>query len=272
MIRKEILKYYFLILTAILICSCQEITDWKFKPGDNDALVVQAIITDEFKKQEILLSLSYNGINDQPDPVSDAEITIIGGNETYYFYEDPVNPGRYQSDKIFSAILNVDYKLEISWNNRIYKAENNMVQVIPFTPVTFKQFQGTDSLTFDQIPPAFSPHEQAMYEIDIDWSHIFPSDTSKAKVFYYTFSTLDVNEIFKPGKQTVIFPKGSTVIEKKYSLNPQTAQYFRALTMENEWQGAAFDEASAEIPTNISSGGLGYFCVCAVLTDTLIAQ
>lgn len=268
----KISKFYFLIIISALFWSCEEITDWKYKTGENAALVVEAIITDEFKKQEILLSLSYDGINDLPAPVSDAEISIKAGNVSYYFSEDPGHPGRYESDKAFSASLNIKYKLEITWNNSIYQAENNMVQVIPFAPVTFKPVNGTDSLTFDMVPPAYSPHEQAFYEINVDWSHIFASDTSRSKVFYYTFSTIDVNEIFRPGKQTVIFPRGSVVIEKKFSLNKQTAYYFRALAMENEWQGSVFDEASAEIPTNISNGGLGYFCVCAVLTDTLTAQ
>ena len=46
----------------------------------------------------------------------------------------------------------------------------------------------------------------------------------------------------------------------------------RALLMEAEWQGGVLDEASGSLPTNISSGGLGFFAVCAVLSDTLVAQ
>ena len=50
------------------------------------------------------------------------------------------------------------------------------------------------------------------------------------------------------------------------------AAYLRALLMETEWQGGAFDEASANLPTNITNGGLGYFAVCGVLADTLVAE
>jgi hypothetical protein len=269
--KRKLKPYYFLSI-LILFFSCEEITDWNLKTGQNKILVVDAIITDEFKNQEILLSLSFDGMNDYPEPARGAKIIIKEGNEIFHFSEDQEHPGHYKSDKEFSAVLNKDYELEISWNNNDYHAENNMVQSIPFTPVTFKPVSGTDSLTFDQTPPLYSPQEQAMYEITVDWSDIISSEKTRAKVIYYTFNTIDVNEIFKPAKQSVLFPKGSKVIEKKYSLNSKTANYFRSVLMETEWQGAAFDEASAPVSGNISNGGLGYFCVCSVLSDTIIAR
>jgi len=215
--------------------------------------------------------LSYNELNGQAETVSGAQIILFGGNETFTFKEDIDNPGSYLSENAFSASLNTDYVLEINWNGESFTAENKMEQVIPFTKLTFKS-EGIDSLSLAGVPSLYSPHEQSMYEIDIDWSHLIPSDTSRAKLFYYTFNTLDVNEIFRPPKKTVIFPKGSIVIEKKYSLNPEFADYFRALLMETEWQGGVFDEASASLPTNIDNGGLGFFGVCAVLSDTLVAE
>ena len=267
-----LIRYAFLIVLLIFVYSCEEITDWDFKSGDNGILAVEALITDEFKIHEILLSLSTARQNDIPSPAVGAEISLKSESETVLFTEDILHPGTYKSEKAFSAKLNTDYILEIRWNNTVYTAENYMVQIIPFTPVTFKAVVGTDSLTFDQEPPAFSPHEQAMYEILVDWSDIVAAEKTQAKYLFYTLSTVDVNQIFKPAKQTPIFPKGSKVIEKKYSLNKNTADYFRSVLMETEWQGGVFDEASAPVRGNISNGGLGYFCVCAVLSDTLIAE
>ena len=122
--------------------------------------------------------------------------------------------------------------------------------------MTFKSEEGLDSLSLNFVAQQYSPHEQAMYEIDIDWSHIVNSDSAKAKLFYYTFNTIDVNEIFKPAKQNILFPKGSIIIEKKYSLNPEMADYFRSMLMEIEWQGGIFDETPSSLPTNISNDGL----------------
>ena len=267
-----LIRSVFLVLVLTFVYSCEEITDWDFKSGDNGILAVEAIITDEFKIHEILLSLSSSSPNDLPSPATGADIVLNAGNEAFHFTEDILHPGIYKSEKAFSAKLNTDYILEILWNNTVYTAENYMVQIIPFTPVTFKTVVGTDSLTFDQVPPAFSPHEQAMYEIIVDWSGIVPAERTQAKYLFYTLSTIDVNQVFKPAKQTPIFPKGSKVIEKKYSLNNNAADYFRAVLMETEWQGGAFDEASAPVRGNINNGAFGYFGVCAVLSDTLIAQ
>lgn len=268
----KLLKPGPVILMFLFVCSCEEITEWNYKTGDNHILTVEAIITDEFKYQEVLLSLSTIDINAIPAPASGAKIVLKGGNETFTFSEDHSQSGLYKSDKAFYAKLNTAYSLEIDWNNKLYEAENDMVQIIPFTPVTFKPFNDTDSLTFDQTPSAFSPHEQAMYDISVDWSELISSGKTESRYLYFTFSTIDVNEIFKPAKQIPAFPKLSIVIEKKYSLNKKDAAYFRSVLMETEWQGGAFDEASAPVQGNISNGGLGYFCVCAVLSDTLIAK
>jgi uncharacterized protein DUF4249 len=272
MLKIHLSRYFSGILFLCLLSSCEEQTDWDFHPLENGALAVEAIVTDEFKKHEIWLSLSYNDLKSSPLPATGAEVHLIGGGEFRNFIEDANTPGKYVSEEAFSAQLNIFYTLEIEWNGATYHAQNKMVQVIPFVKMTFKTMGGTDSLSIGEVAPMFSPHEQAMYEIDIDWTHLANADSARAKLFFYTFNSLDVNELFRPPKETVVFPKGSIVIEKKYSLNPEFAAYLRALLMETEWQGGVFDEASASLPANISNGGLGFFGVCAVLTDTLIAE
>jgi hypothetical protein len=146
-----------------------------------------------------------------------------------------------------------------------------MIPVYPFNRMTFNPY-GNDSLTVGNVAPIYSPNEQAMYEINIDWSHLTDVQPNHAKLFYYTFSTVDVNQLFRPEKETVPFPKGSFVIEKKHSLNDDFAAFYRALAMEANWQGGVFDENSSSLPTNLSNGAVGFFGVSMVLSDTLIAQ
>lgn len=265
-------KYYSAILLLMLVLSCEEKTDWEIKADENGALVVEAIITDEFKTQEIILSLSYDDLNGDPVFVTGAEVSLTDGLETFLFEADLTQPGRYLSEQVFSAQLNVPYTLEIEWNGETYTAVNEMIEVYPFNIMTFRAANRTELLTIGEVAPIYSPFEQAMYEVNIDWSHLVASDTAQAKLFFYSFNTIDVNELFRPPKEVVVFPKGSIVIEKKHSLNPEFAAYFRALLMETEWQGGIFDEASASLPSNISNGGLGFFGVSAVLSDTLVAE
>ncbi|MBK8491065.1 MAG: DUF4249 family protein [Saprospirales bacterium] len=256
-----------------MLPGCEAPTDWTFHPLENGALVVEAILTDELKTQEVSLSLSYNDLNGQPVSVTGAEVRITGGGAILDFAEASSRPGTYLSTQVFAAQLFTNYTLEINWEGETYEAENSMVQVIPFQKWTFNKVGATDSLrTIASVPSLYSPHEQAMYEVDIDWRHLAGSDSARAKVFYYTFNTVDVNELFRPPQETVVFPKGSIVIVKKHSLNPAFAAYCRALLMETEWQGGVFDEASSSLPTNVSNGGVGFFGVCAVVSDTIIVN
>jgi hypothetical protein len=265
------IRYTSALLLLLLLLSCEEQTDWTFQPLENGALAVDALITDEFKRHEILLSLSYDELNGEPLPATDAEVGIVGGGQTHLFRPDVTMPGRYVSWLPFAAKPGIPYTLVINWRGETYEAENTMIEVLPFKQLTF-QSAGEDSLRIGEVAPQYLPYEQAMYEVDIVWSHLVNREDARAKLFYYTFSTIDINQLFRPEKETLAFPKGSIVVERKYSLNPEFAAYLRAMLMETEWQGGVFDEASGSLPTNISNGGLGFFAVCAVKEQTFIAQ
>ena len=264
-------RLYLGLLGLTALFSCEEPTDWEFRLVENSALAVEAIITDEFKTQEVLLSLSRNALNGEAAPVSDAEVRLRGGGDTLVFLPDAHVPGRYFSEQPFAAQLHTPYTLEVAWDGTTYLAGSKMVEVFPFNKPTFVAV-GTDSLSIGEAAPLYSPDEQAMYEVDIYWQHLADLGPKRAKLFFYTFNTIDINELFRPPKETVAFPRGSIVVEKKYSLDPEFAAYLRALLMETEWQGGVLDEASASLPANISNGGLGFFAVCAVLSDTLVAE
>ena len=260
-----------LLLLAIIFLACEEQTSLELDIADEQLLVVDAIITNQKINQQVKLTLSLSDINANPDPVSNAEVIVEGAGQIYHFIEEIDMPGTYKSERQFAAALNVEYHLEINWDGSIYKASNQMIEVIPFVPLTFKKIKG-DSLAIGQVAELFVPNEQAMYEIDIDWTHIVDSVDSKAKLFFYTFNSIDVSELLRPVREEIVFPKNSIVIEKKFSLNPEFASFYRALLLETDWQGGVFDEASSSLPTNITNGGIGFFGVSAVLIDTIIAQ
>jgi hypothetical protein len=265
-------KSLIVLLPLLSAFGCETAVDWDFKPQENGGLAVEAILTNELKNQEVMLSLSFSDLNGEPMPAAGAQVRVSGTGETWLFPEDPAEAGRYVSQEVFAAQLFTPYFLEITWEGRTYKAEAQMVQVLPFQPLTFSPYGATDSVVIGNVPNLYSPHEQAFYIVDIDWSHLIPDESSRARLFYYTFNTVDVSELFRPPQETVPIPRGSVVVQSKYSLDPGFAAYIRALAMENEWQGGFFDEASASLPTNVSNGGHGYFGVCAVLRDTLVAE
>jgi hypothetical protein len=153
-----------------------------------------------------------------------------------------------------------------------------MIPVIPSWPLVIVPAGDPDTLRQIQwIAPAYNPDEMAMYQVDVDWSHLpgyDPSDTlTRARLYRYTLNTIDVNYIIFPqDKEEVFFPVGSILIARKFSVNENYGNYLRALLSETEWQGSLFEEIRGNLPTNISNGGLGYFSACSVLADTLIVE
>jgi hypothetical protein len=273
----ELKKYTFFQILGMLgltcfLFTCETPVDWELKPGDNGKLVIEAIITNEEKMQEVKLSLSYDDFNEKPQPVSDAVVRMYDGQNTVQFLEDPGNPGTFLSEIPFAAGLLKGYGLEVGYKGRQHLAFSYMVPVLPMETLTFQQIGETDSLRINYVASTYGVVEEAMYEIDIDWNHIHPSDSSRARVYYYTFNTVNASQLFSPPRQEVIFPRGSIVIEKKYSLNEEFADFLRNLVLETQWQGGVYEEESGSLPSNFSNGALGYFGLCAVKRDTLIAE
>ena len=261
---------YFLFLSMLLL-SCEEAVDWEFQSGDNGQLVVEAIITNEFKVQTVRLSRSYNELNGPVPPVSGAYVGLREGAQTFPFSEISDQPGTYHSDQAFATELNKTYQLIILWEDQTYQAESEMVEVKPIPPIELDTI-GQDSFIIDEVAPLYATDEQAMYELDIDWTHLIPGENNQAKLFFYTLSTVDVNGLIQPPREKVKFPKGSIIIEKKYALNDEFADYIRTFLMETDWQGGVYDENSSSLPTNISNDALGFFTVAAVVSDTLVAE
>ncbi|HMQ46737.1 MAG TPA: DUF4249 family protein [Saprospiraceae bacterium] len=261
----------YLIILLLLVASCQKVVDWDFQTQDNAQLVVEAILTDELIHQHIQLSLSFSEWNGTAPTVSGAEVSVSDGQQSFPFVESSTEAGIYRSEQPFAVQQNTRYQLSIQWNGQTYTAQSEAVGIFPIPPIQF-QSVGTDSLTIKEAAPPYSFFEQAMYQIDIDWTHLVPADASRARQFFYTLSTVDANELIRPTQESVVFPKGSILVETKYALNPEFAAYIRALLLETAWQGGVFDENSSSLPSNILPDGLGFFAVCATHRDTLVAE
>jgi len=261
-----------MLFCVLSFCACEESVEWELSPSDNGKLVVDAIITSEFKRHLIELSLSYSELNETAPLVSNAEISIQSGQQSVNFLPLPNQEGLYISEFPFAGQLNRSYTLTINWENQEYIATAEMSRILPLTPINFAQFNNTDSLIIASVAPEYHPIEQARYDIFLNWNSIIPGPNSNAWLSSYTFNTLGANQLISPPQESVPFPKGTLLYQKKYGLTEAYGAYLRALVVETEWSGGLFDEASSSLPTNISNDGLGFFAVCSVLTDTLIVQ
>ena len=262
---------------SMMTSSCEEKANWTYEPKKEKKLVVESLITNEFKTQSVRISWTFSQPNEEPVLASGALVQIRTTEHIFHFYEADSLPGHYFSEFPVAATVDRIYTLEIQMDWQQYTAETYMIPVLPATPPSFSQHENTSLYKINWNNSPFNPTEQAMFEADISWEHIpgfdHPDSVSRARLKYYTLNTIDVSYvIFPQEKEEVLFPAGSIAIVTKYSLTDEYGAFLRALLAETEWQGSLFEEARGTLPTNISNGGLGYFSACSVITDTLIVQ
>ncbi|MCB0644315.1 MAG: DUF4249 domain-containing protein [Phaeodactylibacter sp.] len=264
---------YCLFAGSLFLLGCEQSVDWELDTDTEPRLVVEAILTDEQRIQEILLTQTFSDLNGSAPAVVDARVEVSVNEVVYSFVPDPQQAGRYLSAEPFRVISGLDYALLVEWEGTIYTANSTLSKVLPIPTPFFTPVGTTDSLQLGNFIPPFSSSEQALYRIDIDWTHLVDTAVLKqARLYYYTFSSIDMSQLIPPPREAVYIPKGSWVKIRKYGLNDDFADYLRAKAIETEWSGTFFYSVSDNLPTNLENGGLGYFSTCAVFVDSLMAE
>lgn len=262
---------------AIISGSCEREVNWPLETNNPDLIVVEGNITNENKNHEIRLSRPFTDPNGFAPAVSGADLIVSSADGVVSFYEDILRPGVYVSDQKFAGKPGRIYSLLISYQDEIISAKAGMVPGADFVFLRYIRHSNTKLFRIVWVANTYNARRAAMYEIQLDWSGVagyehLPKDSTTARLIYYTLPTLDVNQIFAPALETVLFPPGTIITETRYSLTDEHAGYIRALLSETAWQGGYFNSASANLPTNLSGNGIGYFGACAVTTKTEIAR
>ncbi|GAB5400204.1 MAG: hypothetical protein Aureis2KO_17890 [Aureisphaera sp.] len=123
--KKIVYRIIGIFAFAALLSACVE--EVAFETEDlESALVIEAIITDEDKQHEILLSRTYAFDANGPIPEIGATVSVESSNGTIIFNEE--ENGRYVSGSSFSAVPNVDYQLKIRTSDgREYSSSNTQL-------------------------------------------------------------------------------------------------------------------------------------------------
>ena len=265
-------KWRISFITALLFSfsSCVKEINHPILMNAEKRIVVEGILTNELKYQTIRLSTIIPQQNQKALPIQGAIINVLSSNAWIGFEESNNEAGFYISEVPFAVDIDSKLHLEMSYQNHNYIAFSGMKIVSSYNPIHFEQVEnGLYHLT--NPTSSFTVDEQAMYELNIIW-HPTPDSTVHIQTYRYQLNTLDVSIIFSPDEENIYFPEGAMIIGKKYSLTDDYAEYIRAMLAETHWQGGLFDDEKANLPTNISNGGLGYFTACSVLVDTVIVQ
>ena len=112
---------FFLLLAALLMHGCIEPYEFEAETYEN-VLVLEANLTDEFKRHEVLLTRSFMVGEEAPVPQTGANVRITDDSGNEYLF-DEIEPGRYESDVEFGAVNNRKYQLHITTREGQYESD-----------------------------------------------------------------------------------------------------------------------------------------------------
>ena len=113
-----------MILLLVITSSCIEPFEGAVDSFE-DILVVNATITNENKRQEVLLSRSFRFEEDVTPAEENAEVVVRTQDGDQYIFEE-VSPGKYLSNIVFAAEMNKEYTLMISTESGKSYASSSM--------------------------------------------------------------------------------------------------------------------------------------------------
>ncbi len=269
------MKKLIYIFMLFFLFSCEKQTDWNLQDEDIDLIIINGTITDELKKQRINIFYPVKELNQQPKPVSGAIVRIVSNNIQVWLTEEPGNPGVYSTASAVSAIPEIYYRLIVQHKEKQYKADTYMKEGRDFQPLIYGKANGQNLYEIKYVTNEYNFSDPAIFELFLDWSHLplyadsLP-EKCKALMYFYALPSLDVNQIFAPSGEKVYFPKGTMIIEKRYSITQNHAAYIRDLLLETTWTGGIFNPIHANVEGNLSTGAMGYFAACGVVSDTIV--
>ncbi|MCK5471463.1 MAG: DUF4249 domain-containing protein [Cyclobacteriaceae bacterium] len=264
-------KRWIHIAWLFLVLACEEPTNWDLNTQPTDLIVVEAQITNELKNHVVRLSRTVTGLNEKPDPVSGATVVVGTEGALALFAEFPVGSGMYYSDSV-QAVVNKAYHLFINIDGKEYTASTQMVPVTPLKPLDYRLANEEKELYEINFQDSNNPSKKEYW---ISWGHLpefqdQPLTETLARTYHYTLESIDVNQLFKPDKERILFPAGSFVLRRKYSMSEDQQAFYRTFLSETEWRGSVFDVQKGNVITNLSEGAIGYFAVSTVVSDTTL--
>lgn len=266
------MRRYLFILFVILV-SCDNPAYWDVNPVEDNRIVVDGMITNEMKSHKIILSKINTMQNDSLKPIAGAIVQIKTVDTVFSLTENPVGSGIYLTDSTTIGVETKNYEIYINYNGKIVSGSDVLNNVLPMPTATWIKETNSDLYHFKFISNTYNNIESAMYKLELDWSNVsgytnLPSNENHATLYYYSLQSVDLGELLGPKLETVLFPSGTKVIEKKYSLSFTHSEFIRSLLLETQWSGGLFDASHSNVSTNIKGDAVGFFGASAVITRT----
>jgi len=286
------------ITLSLIFVSCEDsyyedISKITGNKKTNAEIVITGGITSEMEYHEITLTKPMLLNEHSIDSISGAEVNLKIGDNNYEFIEAINHPninsqqkrkGTYVSKNLIKGIPGAVHTLTIYYSGKTYTASDIMGEVKSF------DFNSIDLPTksggggYDSLGVLVSP---LLYQntfnfgaIESSIYHWFAVDTifgyDKSKSSLYYFSVVDqqglLSEMYSERISQLSIGMSYKITVKKSFISQQYENYLIAVLKETYWNNNLFSTMPANVPTNLSTGGLGYFYASDIYTQTISAR
>lgn len=279
-------KYYLIVLALALIAgvtACEKDVILDLADIEGKYIIVEGNLIDDGSRQWIRLtrSSSYYDVT-TGDAVQNASVIVQGNNQIWAFselYPDSL-PGYYFNSNISAALIQTTYELIIeTTDDQTFFAESDLRPLPELDSVTvklnpFSEFDFFDTTVYDIIAhfadlPGEGDHY--LFNLYINNKLKTPRPSDKAPVSdenlegYTSFAVLSVNEND--------IAQGDTLTLEMRSISKEQFDFYNIFFSQTDLSGNPFAGAPpANIPTNLSEGGRGFFQVSSVNRKSVIFE
>lgn len=280
------MKKISLILLSLILLSCEDPIDIDLDNGFTQ-LVVDAILTNEIREQQVLLSLSGHYFNQDIQPVTTAIVKIIDelGNEITLENNNSSTYTFFPTELPFAD--GAEYKLQVEYDNQIYTAISRTRPVPPIDSIAWRKeavfFGDVDSLIVAQFWAIDLPGLGDVYWVrsKVNGKYqprtviAFDASTGRGSNSDNVPFILPVRFAITPNstEEGVRLEWGDALDVELYSVSPEFADFW--LIMEQQLNNAGlFATPLTNVPTNIKNSdpkgpkALGWFEVHNISRDS----
>ena len=288
-----------LSIIAVFFTSCTELINIK-TDNSEPVIVINGILTDEHKYQEIKISRSSPYFDDEPNAgISNALITIQSSNNSVYeFIECDTLPGTYYSQTMWAAQEGFDYHLniEVDFDNNgeteLYQASTTIlpplyldsVKVVPMNIMGHANYALN---VYGQDPPS---EDYYLFKLSVNdslvtnkLSQYIISDDVMINNGYIPGLTIEyLNDISEWEKDTEESRRRSIYVQEGDKIGIELSMiqkgycdFISQCVREMRGENPMFGGPASNITTNISNGGVGYFsgyCITRSITEVEVTE
>jgi hypothetical protein len=261
-------RLYTLLLPCVCILtlfSCEEILDVNLSGDATQILVVEGSITTDTLSHKVILSFTDDFFK-KPEKImaTGAEVTISDGSKTFLLHEE--DAGVYITDDTVHGEIGKTYTLNIKLtDDKQYTASDYLNPCADFDSISqtlnynsLLSGYGYNVLFYGKEPePAGNYYMFLVYKDNVLYSDTITEAVVSDDEFINGIYIRDY-PVFRI-RETDLQDYPARITLEMLSVSQQFYDFMIALMTETVWKGSPWDCPPANIPSNISNGGMGYF-------------